>query len=84
MEFLLTVLYNQYLICASQKTCFVPSGVGPLRNLLSAFTRCQMCILNDSIALALNSDILSSSPTFNVVNTDKVRIHCYMFEISHL
>jgi hypothetical protein len=43
-----------------------------------------MCILNDSIVLALNDDILSSSPTFNVVNTDKVRIYCYIFEISHL
>jgi len=43
-----------------------------------------MCILNDSIALALMDNILSSSPTFNVVDTDKVRIYCYMYEISHL
>ena len=29
MEFVLTVLYNQYFICASQETCFVPPGEGP-------------------------------------------------------
>jgi len=84
MEFVLPVLYNQYFICASQETCFVPPGVSPLWNLLSDFMRCQMCILNGSIALALNDDILSSSPTFNVADIDKVRIYCYMFEISHL
>jgi len=84
MEFVLTVLYNQYFICASQETCFVPPGVGTVRNLFSYFMRCQMCILNYSITLALNDDTLSSLPTFNVVDTDKVRIYCYMFEISHL
>jgi hypothetical protein len=84
MEFVLTVLYNQYFICASQETCFMPPGVGTLRNLLSYFMRCQKCIFNYSTALALNDDILSSSPTFNVVDTNKVRIYCYMFEISHL
>jgi hypothetical protein len=35
-----------------------------------------MCILSDSIVLVLNDDILSSLPTFNVVNANKVRIHC--------
>ena len=43
-----------------------------------------MNILNDSIALALNDDILSSSPNFNVADTDKVRIYRYTFEISNL
>jgi hypothetical protein len=84
MESVLPVLYNQYFISASQETCFVPPGVSPLWNLLSDFMRCQMCILNGSIALAFNDDILSSSPTFNVTDTYKVRIYCYMFEVSHL
>jgi hypothetical protein len=54
MEFVLTVLYNQYFICTSQEIRFVPPGVGTVRNLFSYFMRCQMYILNDSCALALN------------------------------